>query len=450
MLTRAIRTTSCSPQWQRRCIACASAISPCRGGGYGVAPAARLVESEDASNIASIGRPDGSVSCLHLRAGALMRTWLVLFTRDLRVRDNPALHDAAESATAHPALRRRSRAGSATQSATVPCGVPRRPAYFVALARRRPLHTLRRPGGRGREACERVWRGKHRSGGGRQCLQPAAEARACRGVLDPSARATPVRQRDGRTGGGGPADRRRRPLPRLHPVLARLAALSPPDRGSFSAPYCRACRHRPRCAGLVERVILRGCGGRRGVRGGAAHGRMAPLGRQYSDHHNDLAADNTSRLSPYLHFGCISAITTLSIVDGPEEFVRQLCWRDFYHQLLAGFPDLGRQDYRPRVTENWRDDPDALAAWQAGQTGVPIVDAGMRQLAAEGFMHNRARLITASFLPSHSASTGALACSGTPDCYSTPTSPTTPATGNGLPAQAPTHGPIVIQPAPPS
>jgi deoxyribodipyrimidine photo-lyase len=88
----------------------------------------------------------------------------------------------------------------------------------------------------------------------------------------------------------------------------------------------------------------------------------------------------------------------LSIVDGPDAFVRQLCWRDFYHQLLAGYPELGRKSYRPRATDQWRDDPDALAAWQAGQTGVPVVDAGMRQLAAEGFMHNRARLITAAFL----------------------------------------------------
>ena len=82
---------------------------------------------------------------------------------------------------------------------------------------------------------------------------------------------------------------------------------------------------------------------------------------------------------------------------GAEPFVRQLCWRDFYHQILAARPDAAWSDYRPRG-DRWNDDPDALAAWQEGRTGYPVVDAGMRQLAPEGFMHNRARMIVASFL----------------------------------------------------
>jgi deoxyribodipyrimidine photo-lyase len=81
---------------------------------------------------------------------------------------------------------------------------------------------------------------------------------------------------------------------------------------------------------------------------------------------------------------------------GGEEFCRQLAWRDFFCQVTAAFPDLGRKDYRPGPA--WREDDDALEAWSAGRTGIPIIDAGMRQLAAEGFMHNRARMITASFL----------------------------------------------------
>jgi deoxyribodipyrimidine photo-lyase len=76
---------------------------------------------------------------------------------------------------------------------------------------------------------------------------------------------------------------------------------------------------------------------------------------------------------------------------------RQLAWRDFFHQVTAACPELASQDYRPGAPA-WHDEPDALAAWQAGRTGIPIVDAGLRQLAAEGFMHNRARMITASFL----------------------------------------------------
>jgi deoxyribodipyrimidine photo-lyase len=120
----------------------------------------------------------------------------------------------------------------------------------------------------------------------------------------------------------------------------------------------------------------------------------------YAGDRDDLAADRTCRLSPYLRFGCVSplelALTALPLPGG-EEFVRQLCWRDFFHQVTAAFPDMARADYRA-AERDWTEDPDAVAAWRAGQTGIPIVDAGMRQLAAEGFMHNRARMITASFL----------------------------------------------------
>lgn len=125
---------------------------------------------------------------------------------------------------------------------------------------------------------------------------------------------------------------------------------------------------------------------------------------EYAERHDALGADGTSRLSPYLHFGCISVTELVARARAhggasaaTDAFVRQLAWRDFYAQLLAARPDAAREDYRRR-TEAWRDDPAALQAWQAGQTGYPVVDAGMRQLAAEGWMHNRARLITGSFL----------------------------------------------------
>jgi len=81
---------------------------------------------------------------------------------------------------------------------------------------------------------------------------------------------------------------------------------------------------------------------------------------------------------------------------GAEEFCRQLAWRDFFYQVTAAFPDIARKSYRPGAA--WHEDRRALDAWREGQTGIPIVDAGMRQLAAEGFMHNRARMVTASFL----------------------------------------------------
>ena len=122
--------------------------------------------------------------------------------------------------------------------------------------------------------------------------------------------------------------------------------------------------------------------------------------QDYDARRDDLAADGTSRLSAYLRFGCVSPLELARSalpLPGGAEFCRQLAWRDFFHQVTAAFPGMGSADYRPGSRE-WAQDPDALDAWRAGQTGVPIVDAGLRQLAAEGFMHNRARMITASFL----------------------------------------------------
>jgi deoxyribodipyrimidine photo-lyase len=122
--------------------------------------------------------------------------------------------------------------------------------------------------------------------------------------------------------------------------------------------------------------------------------------RGYDKLHDDLAGDATSRLSPYLRFGCISPLELTDEAEGRRggaPFSRQLCWRDFHHQVLAAFPQLPRRDYRHRG-DRWSRSRRALDAWKEGRTGYPIVDAGMRQLAEEGYMHNRARLITASFL----------------------------------------------------
>ncbi|HET9519362.1 MAG TPA: deoxyribodipyrimidine photo-lyase [Actinoplanes sp.] len=126
----------------------------------------------------------------------------------------------------------------------------------------------------------------------------------------------------------------------------------------------------------------------------------------YDELHDDLAADATSRLSPYLRFGCVSPLAVATAVRkldgaGAAAFARQLAWRDFYYQVAAEFPQLATQAYRPAGDAGWRHDPQALRRWQDGLTGVPVVDAGMRQLRAQGWMHNRARLITAAFLTKH-------------------------------------------------
>jgi deoxyribodipyrimidine photo-lyase len=126
----------------------------------------------------------------------------------------------------------------------------------------------------------------------------------------------------------------------------------------------------------------------------------------YAELHNDMPADGTSRLSAYLRFGCVSPLALANAVrkldgEGPAAFVRQLSWRDFYYQVTYAFPKISTEAYRSSGDVEWRSDEDALRHWQDGLTGVPIVDAGMRQMRAEGWMHNRARLITGAFLTKH-------------------------------------------------
>ena len=133
---------------------------------------------------------------------------------------------------------------------------------------------------------------------------------------------------------------------------------------------------------------------------------------EYDDRRDDPAAAATSRLSPHLSFGTLGprevhAAVEAAKADAPEEdardnaeeYRRQLCWREFYVQVLADNPEMPTQNLKefPNPIE-WRDDPDALQAWKDGETGYPIVDAGMRQLREEAYMHNRLRMIVASFL----------------------------------------------------
>jgi deoxyribodipyrimidine photo-lyase len=127
---------------------------------------------------------------------------------------------------------------------------------------------------------------------------------------------------------------------------------------------------------------------------------------RYGDARNALADDGTSRLSAYLRFGMTSPAQIGRALGLPGEisagrhaFWRQICWRDFYHHHLRRHPEVSRMALRPAFRHiEWDNDLGDLGAWERGETGFPIVDAGMRQLAAQGWMHNRARMITASFL----------------------------------------------------
>jgi deoxyribodipyrimidine photo-lyase len=125
----------------------------------------------------------------------------------------------------------------------------------------------------------------------------------------------------------------------------------------------------------------------------------------YKDKRNFPAQRNVSRLSPHLHWGEISphqvwyASACIGIDEDVEHFHRELGWREFSNYLLYHFPELPGRNFNPRFDRfAWADDPDLLACWQRGQTGIPIVDAGMRELWETGYMHNRVRMIVASFL----------------------------------------------------
>ena len=120
----------------------------------------------------------------------------------------------------------------------------------------------------------------------------------------------------------------------------------------------------------------------------------------------------TSRLSPYLHFGEISPLQILDAVErrcvlesnkGAEHFISEVVWREFSYELLDQLPDMPQVPLRENFAAfPWIDNyDDLLSAWQKGQTGYPLVDAGMRELYATGWMHNRIRMVTASFLTKH-------------------------------------------------
>ena len=127
----------------------------------------------------------------------------------------------------------------------------------------------------------------------------------------------------------------------------------------------------------------------------------------------DLGA--TARLSPHLHWGEMGprqiwhAVKALEIASGDlvpgraaEAFLRELGWREFSHHLLFYWPRIATEPWKPDFRRfPWRSDKAGLAAWQQGRTGYPIVDAGMRELWGSGWMHNRVRMIAASFLVKH-------------------------------------------------
>lgn len=125
--------------------------------------------------------------------------------------------------------------------------------------------------------------------------------------------------------------------------------------------------------------------------------------KRYKEQRDIPSIEGTSRLSVHLRFGTIS-IRELAREAGAlnESFLNELIWRDFYHMILWHFPRVVGHAFKPEYDRiKWRNNETEFAAWCEGRTGYPIVDAGMRELNATGFMHNRVRMIVASFLTKH-------------------------------------------------
>ncbi len=136
---------------------------------------------------------------------------------------------------------------------------------------------------------------------------------------------------------------------------------------------------------------------------------IADAAKSYQSDRNLPAIKGTSLLSPHLHFGEISpnqvwyaihgAFNHAMAVKDLDVFLSEIGWREFSYYLLYHWPELPHKNFNTKFDRfQWRNDPEALTAWQQGLTGIPIVDAGMRELYQTGYMHNRVRMIVGSFL----------------------------------------------------
>ena len=126
--------------------------------------------------------------------------------------------------------------------------------------------------------------------------------------------------------------------------------------------------------------------------------------QEYEETRNFPAKDNTSRLGPHLRFGTVSVRKMMkkAIAEKNETFWQELIWREFFMQILWHFPDTKDKAFKSKYDKiEWRNNKDEFDKWCKGETGYPLVDAGMRQLNETGFMHNRVRMLVGSFLCKH-------------------------------------------------
>ncbi|GGV04511.1 deoxyribodipyrimidine photo-lyase [Streptomyces filipinensis] len=342
-----------------------------------------------------------------------MNTSVVLFTADLRLHDHPPLRAASAGGRQVVPLFVRDRG-----VADAGFAVPNRLAFLADCLRDLDAG-LRERGGRlvlrSGEVVEEVCR-----------VAAAADADEVHLAADVSAYA---HLREERLRRALEADGRRLHVHDTVTTVVAPGALTPASSDHFAVftPYFRrwsAQRPRDPLGAPRSLSVPDGVGSERlpsrdalpGVSAGLAAGgevvarkRLASWLRSglaaYEERHDDLAGDATSRLSPHLHFGTLSPAELVHRArraggPGAEAFVRQLAWRDFHRQVLAARPAVAAADYRTRH-DHWRSGRSAeedAEAWRQGRTGYPVIDAAMRQLRYEGWMHNRGRLLAASFL----------------------------------------------------
>lgn len=122
--------------------------------------------------------------------------------------------------------------------------------------------------------------------------------------------------------------------------------------------------------------------------------------QNYKEQREIPKLDKTSHLSPHLRFGSVSIRKVVEIAKAENEiFLSELIWREFFIQILYHFPQLVKQSFRPKYDKiQWRNDEKDFEKWKNGETGYPLIDAGMRELNTTGYMHNRVRMLVASFL----------------------------------------------------
>lgn len=314
------------------------------------------------------------------------------FRRDLRVRDNPALLAALEEGSVQalfvldPALW--SGAGPARRAWLA--------ANVLALAERIPLSIHH---GDPREVVPRV--------AGERRVHVSAETtpygvrrdRAVGGSVDLVPTGSPYAVGPGRVlnGSGGPYQ--------VFSAFARAWREHgwPEPAATPRSPDLVAADSRATAVEMLEKAVADAPFELPGAGEEAAWRRWRSFRadglRDYPTARNRPDRDGTSRLSPYLHLGVLHPRSLLAEIDHSSTYADELAWREFYADVLWHHPESAWADLKPALQGMRYDDPeDAIEAWRTGTTGFPIVDAGMRQLRETGWMHNRVRMITASFL----------------------------------------------------